>query len=189
VHPAEHRGLRELYVTGRQMRQHWRKLAGRLDASEVSAAPALRAGSDDVRELLAELTAMTAARGLYGRPAAQGLGAQVARARNALMDPSLEVNLALRLATLDVQHVVTLLGYLARLAARREDEELRAFLAAWETRVRGHEDTIRASAISLADDPDAAIRPAARGLGGRAAHGVATKVGTAGEWLDRRSAR
>jgi hypothetical protein len=189
VHPAEHRGLRELYATGRHMRQHWRKLAERLDVVGAGGGHALRAGSDEVRELLAELTAITAARDLYGRPAAQGLGAQVARARNALVDPSLEVSPALRLATLDVQHVVTLLAYLARLAAQREDEELRAFLTAWEARMRAHEDTIRAAAIALGDTPDEAVRPATPGVGGRAAHAAATAIGTIGEWFDRRSGR
>ena len=27
MHPAEHRGLRELYATARQLRDHWRTLA------------------------------------------------------------------------------------------------------------------------------------------------------------------
>jgi hypothetical protein len=27
VHPAEHRGLRELYATARRLRDHWRTLA------------------------------------------------------------------------------------------------------------------------------------------------------------------
>ncbi|MDQ3678283.1 MAG: hypothetical protein M3401_16045 [Actinomycetota bacterium] len=189
MHPAEHRGLRELYVSARQLRQHWRRLADRMDAIGAGGVDVLRAGSDEARALLGELTDVTAARGLYGKPAAQGLGARVAGMRNTLVDPTLEVSQVLRFAVLDVQHVVTLLGYLARLAARREDEELRAFLAAWEERMRAHEDAIRALAIALGDTPDDAIVPSTPGLGGRAAHGLAAKVGTAGEWFDGRAGR
>jgi hypothetical protein len=189
VHPAEHRGLRELYVSARQLRQHWRKLADRLDAVGAGNGDALRAASDETRAMLSELTDVTAARGLSGKPAAQGLGARLAGMRNALLDPTLEVNQALRFALLDIQHVVTLLGYLARVAAHREDEELRAFLASWEERMRVHEDAIRAAAIALGDTPDEATLPSTPGLGGRAAHGAAAKFGTAGEWFDGRAGR
>jgi len=189
VHPAEHRGLRELYVTARQLRQHWRKLADRLDAVGAAGAEELRAGSEEARTLLSELTDVTAARGLHGKPAAQGFGARLAGIRSTLVDPTLEVNQALRLALLDVQHVVTMLGYLARLAARREDEELRAFLVAWEERLRAHEDVLRTLAIGLGDSPDEAIAPSTPGVGGRAGHGLAAKLGTVGEWLDGRAGR
>lgn len=189
MHPAEHRGLRELYVTGRQLRQHWRKLADRLDAVGAVGAGELRAGSDETRTLLSELTDVTAARGLWGKPAAQGFGARIAGVRSAVFDPTLEVNQALRFAVLDVQHVVTLLAYLARLAARREDAELEAFLTAWEMRMRIHEDALRNLAISAGDNPDDAIRPSTPGLGGRAAHGAAAKFGTVGEWFDGRAGR
>jgi hypothetical protein len=189
VHPAEHRGLRELYVTARQLRQHWRKLADRLDAAGAVGADALRAGSDETRALLGELTDVTAERGLWGKPAAQGLGARLAGVRNTLVDPTLEVAQALRFAVLDVQYVVTLLAYLARAAAQRGDDELEAFLTAWELRLRVHEDAIRNLAISAGDDPDAAILPSTPGLGGRAAHGVAAKIGTVGEWFDGRAGR
>lgn len=191
MHPAEHRGLRELYVTGRQLRQHWRKLADRLDAVGAGrgGGAALRAGSDEARRLLSELTDVTAARGLWGRPAAQGFGARLAGMRSTLIDPTFEVNQALRFAVLDVQHVVTLLNYLARLAACREDAELEMFLTAWELRMRVHEDAVRAVAIATGDTPDAAILPSTPGLGGRAAHGLAAKFGTAGEWFDGRSGR
>jgi hypothetical protein len=191
VHPAEHRGLRELYVTGRQLRQHWRKLADRLDAVGAAAdsAQILRAGSDETRALLHDLKDVTAARGLWGKPAAQGLGARIAGVRSALLDPTLEVSQALRFAALDVQHVVTLLAYLARLAAHRGDDELESFLTAWELRMRIHEDAIRVAAIAGGDHPDEAILPSTPGLGGRAAHGAAAKIGTAGEWFDGRSGR
>jgi len=189
VHPAESRGLRELYVTGRQLRRHWRKLADRLEATGGAGAAQLREGSDAARAMLSQLTDVTAARELWGKPAAQGFGAQLADLRNALVDPALEINQALRLAVLDVQHVVTLLAYLERLAAQREDEELRAFIGGWGERMRAHEDAIRDAAIGLGDAPAEALAPCTPGLVGRAAHGLANRVGTLGEWFDRRSAR
>jgi hypothetical protein len=189
MHPAEHRGLRELYAAAQHLHRHWRELAARLDGAGGTGAAQLRAGADGARALLGELSPVTAARGLHGRPAAQGLGAQLAATRLALVDPTLEVNQTLRMAVLDAQHVTTLLAYLARLAARRGDPELEAFLNAWEERVRVHEDAVRASAIGAGDDPDAAVAAATPGLAGRVGHGLASAVGTAGEWIDGRLAR
>lgn len=176
-------------MTGRQLCRHWRKLAERLEASGGTGAAQLREGSDAARAMLSELTAVTAARGLGGKPAAQGFGAQLAGLRNALVDPALEVNQALRLALLDIEHVATLLAYLERLAGQREDEQLRAFLAGWVERMRAHEGTIRAIAIDLGDEPGAAIAPCVPGRAGRVAHGLANRVGTLGEWFDSRSLR
>ncbi|CAN5455969.1 hypothetical protein BH20ACT17_BH20ACT17_06480 [soil metagenome] len=176
-------------MTGRRLCRHWRKLAARLETRAGAGAAQLREGSDAARTMLSELTAVTAARGLGGTPAAQGFGAQLAGLRNALVDPALEVNQALRLALLEIEHVTTLLAYLERLAGQREDEQLRAFLAGWRERMRAHEGTIRAIAIDLGDEPAAAIAPCVPGLAGRAAHGLANRVGTLGEWFDSRSVR
>jgi len=189
VHPAEHRGLRELYVTGRQLREHWRKLADRLQAVGCTGAAQLREGSDAASEMLSQLTDVSAARGLWGKPAAQGFGARLAATRNALVDPSLEVNQALRLAVLDVQHVVTLLAYLRHLAAQRADEPLCAFLAGWSERMRAHEDAVREVAVGLGDAPSDAVAPCTPGIAGRAGHGLASRLGTLGEWLDKRLSR
>src|SRR5688572_15007238 len=112
MHPVEHRGLRELYAMTRQLRDHWRALAGRLEAGAPQQAQLLRDGSDLARTLLGELTDVTAERGLYGQPLAQGLGARLAGVHSALLDTSLEVHQALRFAVLDVVHVVTLLEFL-----------------------------------------------------------------------------
>jgi hypothetical protein len=187
VHPAEHRGLRELYVTARQLRDHWRTLAGRLEASAPEQAALLRDGSDVARELLGELPSVTAARGLYGRPAAQGFGARLASAHSALLDTSLEINQALRFAALDVVHVVTLLDYLAALARVDGDGELEGFLAGWAPRMRAQEEAVRAAAIAVAELPDTAIAAAAPGIDGRVLHGAAQVVGTLGEWVDGRA--
>ncbi len=145
--------------------------------------------SHSAGELLAELTAACEARGLHARPAAQGLGARIAGVRLALVDPALEVNQALRMAVLDAAHVVTLLAYLARLAARRGDGELIELLERWAARTRVHEEALRASAIASGDDPDAAIMIATPGVAGRAGHAVAAALGSAGEWVDGRLRR
>ncbi|MEA2149804.1 MAG: hypothetical protein QOD69_1634 [Solirubrobacteraceae bacterium] len=189
MHPAQHRGLRELYVMARQLRDHWRGLAGRLQPSAPDQAALLREGSDLARALLGELTEVTAARGLHGRPAAQGFGARLASLHGALLDTSLEVNQALRIAVLDVVHVVTLLEYLAALARADADTELAAFLGGWAPRMRAQEEGVRASAVALGDLPDVSIRAAAPGIAGRVAHGAANAIGSLGEWVDARAAR
>jgi hypothetical protein len=189
LHPAEHRGLRELYVMSRHLRDHWRALANRIQKVAPAQAELLREGSNATRALIGELTELTAARGIYGKHAAQGLGARLASLHTLVLDTTLEVNQALRFAVLDVCHVATLLDYLAALAARRADTELETFLAGWATSMRDQEAAIRAAILALADDPDAAVQAAAPGLAGRAGHGLVTVAGTIGEWADRRAAR
>ena len=189
MHPAEHRGLRELYISARQLRDHWRSLAGRLQSGAPAEADMLMAGSDLARGLLGELTDVTAARGLHGRPAAQGFGARLAALHSVGLDTALEVNQALRLAVLDVVHTVTLLDYLAVLADSDGDSELEAFLAAWAPRMRAQEEAIRAAAVALGAAPDASIAAAAPGIAGRIVHGAVNVVGTVGEWVDGRAAK
>jgi len=189
MHPVAHRGLRELFAMTRQLRDHWRGLAGRLEVSAPQQAQLLRDGADVARTLLAELTDVTAERGIYGRPMAQGLGAQLARVHSGALDTSLEVNQALRFAVLDVVHVVTLLDFLARAAAQDADPELATFLAGWATRLGGHEAAIRTAAVELGAAPDLALRAAEAGAAGRIGHGAASVIGTFGEWFDRRAAR
>ena len=189
MHPVEHRGLRELYAMTRQLRDHWRALATRLDATAPAQAQLLRDGSDVARALLAELTDVTAQRGIFGRPTAQGLGAQLARVHSGAVDTALEVHQALRFAVLDVVHVVTLLEFLAGAAEHDADAELAAFLTTWATRLRGQEEAIRAAIVALADDPDLAVLRSAPSVAGRIGHGAANLLGTFGEWFDRRAAR
>lgn len=189
MHPVEHRGLRELHAMTRQLRDHWRALAARLEVGAPEQARLLHDGSVLARALLGELTDVTAERGIYGRPLAQGLGARLAGVHSALLDTSLEVNQALRFAALDVAHVVTLLDFLARAAVQDADPELQAFLAGWATRMRAQEEAVRAAAVALGDEPDLATQRAARGVGGRIGHGAASALGTFGEWFDRRARR
>ena len=189
MHQTEHRGLRELYAMTRQLRNHWRALAARIDAVAPQEAQLLRAGADQAGALLGELADVTAARGLYGKPMAQGLGARLAGVHSGLLDTTLEVNQALRFAVLDVVHVVTLLDYLARAAAHDDDAELQRFLERSAQALRAQEDGVRAAAIALGDDPDRAVRACAPGLAGRVGHGAASALGTFGEWVDRRAGR
>jgi hypothetical protein len=182
--PAEHRALRELYALARQLGGHWAKLAGKLDdPPEV-----LARGVDASKELLSELAERTAAYGLHGVPAATGAGVWSSRLRGA-GDRLLERNQALRSAVLDVQHVTTLLAYLAQLADGRSDTALAGWLRGWESRFGRIEDEMRAAAIAAGADPERAIEPADRSRVGRAGHAIALKLGTLGEAYDSRAAR
>jgi hypothetical protein len=185
MHPAEHRALRELGAFTGQLARHWGTLSSRLDGDDAAA---LRRGADDATKLVDELHPVLEARGLAVRHAAQ-LAGTLAMARPPVTDRLLERNQALRFAVLDVQHCVTLLGYLARLAAGDGDDELRAFCARWERKLRTHERAVRAAAIALGERPDEAILPADRSAAGRAGHRLSSAVGSVGEWVDRRFSR
>lgn len=189
VHPVQHRGLRELYVMTRQLRDHWRSLAGRIETDAPQQAALLREGSDLARALLGELVDVTAQRGIFGRPMAQGLGVQLARVHNGALDTALEVHQSVRFAALDIVHVVTLLEFLAATAAQDADPELESFLSGWAAKLRPHEEAVRAGVRELAADPDAAVRASAPGVRGKVGHGAAAALGTFGEWFDRRAAR
>jgi hypothetical protein len=184
--PAEHRSLRELYAGGRHLAGHWAVLAEHLDGD---ARDAMRVGAAVARELGRELRSRTAPHGLHGQVAAQGVGARMAGLRNGAGDLFLERAQALRLAVLDVQHLTTLLAFLERLAEARGDDELAAFHRSWGKKLARSEREVRAAAIAAGDDPDGAVAPLRRTPLGRAAHGMAYAVGTAGEWVDRRLAR
>jgi hypothetical protein len=182
--PAEHRGLRELYALTRALGGHWAKLVGKLDdPPEV-----LARGVDASRELIGELAERTAAYGLHGVPAATGTGAWTSRVRGA-GDLLLERNQAMRTAVLDVQHVTTLLAYLAQLADGRSDTALAGWLRGWESRLGRIEDEVRNVAIAEGGDPERAVLPADGSRAGRAGHAIALKLGTLGEAIDSRAAR
>jgi hypothetical protein len=178
--PAEHRALRELHAMVRQLRGHWARLAERLgdEAGEV-----LGRGEAAARELLGELESECEAHGLFGFPAAQGVGANAAGLRG-VSDLLLERNQALRSAVLDMTHVTLLLGYLAELAEHRDGAQFAAFHRRWEARLREIEDAARALAVAEGRVPDRAIEPAEQGSLGRAGHAVANGLGTLGEALD-----
>jgi hypothetical protein len=181
LYAAEHRGLRELHATGRQLASHWGRLADRLGGAPATA---LRDGAVRARGLVGELAKETAKHDLHGFPAAQGVGSRLAGLRNLAGDLMLERNQALRLAVLDAEHVTTLLLYLAALAERRGDVALVSFHHRWSGEISAARDAVRDAAIALAEDPDDAVRPAESSALGRAGHGAATAVGTMGEAID-----
>jgi hypothetical protein len=186
VHPAEHRGLRELLSAARALVEHWPRLASRLQPDE--AAP-LRAGATAAAGLVRELEPLLTARGLSTRPTAQGLGARAAAVRATVVDRTLEVNQTLRLATLSIQHVVTTLRYLERLAAVRGDAELGGALGRWAERLVEHEQAARGLAVALGDAPERAVEPAVPGASGRVGHALAFAVGNLGERIDQLAGR
>jgi hypothetical protein len=89
---------------------------------------------------------------------------------------------------LDVQHVVTLLGYQAQIAETRQDDELAQALRHHERELLAVERAARRAAVKLGTTPDEAIGRLDRSPAGRVAHGAANAVGTVGEWVDRRRA-
>jgi hypothetical protein len=180
LYPAEHRALRELHAMVRHLSGHWARLAERLGGAP---AELLERGAAAARELQPELVERCAARGLHVYPAAEATGGRLAGLRGA-GDLLLERNQALRAAVLDVQHVTTLLAYLAELAAAREDAALAAWHRRWEVRLRDVEASALAAAVALGRDPDGAIAPAEDSPLGRAGHSLAAGLGTLGESLD-----
>jgi hypothetical protein len=186
LHPAENRGYRELYLTGRHLVERWSRVADALsgDAAEDT----LRATSNDVREMLLELEPVTARHGLYGRLAAQGTGGRIGAVRAAVGDRFLERNQALRFAVDDLEHVMTLLAYLTVVSDARDHADLAEFARSWERRLVSHANAVRRAVVELGADPSAATRPLDLSPVGRAAHLGARAVGTVGEWVDRRVA-
>jgi hypothetical protein len=185
VHAAQHRSLRELFAFTRQLQSHWSSLGPRVGGPEGDL---LTEGAGVADELLCALPPVTAARGVKVAGAA-AMASRGARARPLADDRLLERNQAFRFALGDVQHVVTLLGFLAKLAATDEDDELRRFCSAWERRFRDVERRARAAAIDMGNRPDQAITPAVPGVTGRAGAGISYGIGTVGELVDKVTGR
>jgi hypothetical protein len=187
LHPAENRGYRELYVSARAAQKRLGRLAIALDGTE-SREPVDKA-AEALGKLLEELGPITARHDLYGNLTAQGGGANFGFLRGAVFDRFLERNQALRLAVDDLEHVTTLLAYLANVSETRGDAKLPEFSRSWERRLRRQVSAVRKAAVALGTDPDAAVEPLDASAAGRAAHRVAWAVGTVGEWTDRQVAR
>lgn len=183
LHPAQNRGFRELYAAARHVVNHYRALGEQIDED------ALLEGAAVARRLLDELRTETQRYDLHGYPAAQNVGATAARARSGVGERFLERNQALRLAVLDVQHLVTLLGYLAAVSETNRNDDLAEFCRRWEAALLEVERHIRAAAVDQGERPDHAVEPLDGSHIGRAAHSVQNVVGTFGEWFDRRTAR
>ena len=181
MYRAEHRALRELHATGRQLSSHWWRLGERLGGAPAAS---LQDGAAVARGMVTELAKQTAERGREAVEAAQGVGHRLAGLRNTAGDLVLERNQALRLAVLDAEHVTILLDYLGALAEKRGDTPLATFHRHWRDEIAGARDAVREAAIALADDPDDAVQPAERSILGRAGHTAATTLGTVGEAID-----
>ncbi len=172
--PAEHRALRELHATTKQVQAHWSHLAQKLGGP---AGDVLDQGAEAAGELLTEL-----ANHVPGTPAAQGVGANLAALRQA-GDLMLERNQAFRGALLDLQHVTTLLGYTGALAGEG------AWQAPLEERFKELEIRARAAIYALAHDPEGAVAPADDGAFGWVGAKIGAAVGTVGEAIDTGLAR
>ena len=186
LHPAENRGYRELYAFSRHLAEHWSALAGQLGPRSSATAP-LEKGAAAARELLAELQPVTARYGLHGKPAAQSVGLNIARGRSGVRDRFLERNQALRFAVKDVEHLTTLLAFLASVAEARRDPELAEFCGRWERKLRRTVSAVRKSVVEQGADPDGAVERLDASLLGKAAHSVGYIAGSVGEWVDKRA--
>jgi hypothetical protein len=178
--PAEHRGLRELYASTRQLANHWTVLADRLGREHAGA---LREGAAQAEQLLEELAPRMEEHGLAGYPAARSAGGSLSGMRN-LADAALERNQALRVAVLDVQHLGTLLPYLAQLARTRGDERLARWYGGWRRKLAAVERRAKEQAVAAGGRPEWAAEPVLDTPAGRAAHGVQYAIGSVGEWVD-----
>jgi hypothetical protein len=180
---AQNRGLRELYATAQNLAGHWEWLAPRFDDPESR--QALLNGAARGRALMGELPELVEAHNLYVGTAARQAGASLSKVRTVAGDRFLELNQALRAALLDVQHVVTLLGYQAELAHTQGTADIEEFCRRWERELTAVERTARRAAARLGRDPDSAVQPLDESPAGRAAQGAAFWAGSIGEWFDR----
>ncbi len=169
LHPAENRGYRELYLTGRQAEKRLGRLAPAFDGTP--AREPLDKAADSIARLLDELGPLTARHDLHGRVTAQGSGATLGTVRGAVLDRFLERNQALRLAVDDLEHVTTLLGYLASVSETRGDTKLPEFCRSWERRLRRQVNAVRKAAVELGGDPDGAVAIELAGRSARSASG------------------
>ena len=187
LHPAENRGYRELYAFARRLADHWAALAGA--AAGIARIECLADGARTAERLIAELEPLTAAHGLHGTPAAQGLGPRSASGARSSATASSSATRRCATPWPTPRTVRALLGYLAAVGKARGDErDLADFSARWErelgTLERGR---ARSAGAELGSDPDGAIEPVDGSKIGRAAHGMGYAVGTAGEWFDRQA--
>ena len=187
LNPVEHRAYRELYVACRQLTRRWERLAGALEGTDV--ARVLEEGWSQAQALVEELTPRIAAYGLHAGPAAGGVAARIADARNVVTDRAADTGMVVRFAVLDIEHVATLLAHLAELAHARDDRDLAAFCDRWGERMRDRVDAVRNAAVGLGADPERAAAPLHGSLVGRAAHGAGWVMGAIGEAVDRAAAR
>ena len=183
LHPAENRGYRELFLTAQEAETRLAKLAEHLDDPPRAT---LAKAHTALAEMLDEFEPALARYDLHAEHAARGGGARIGTVRAAILDRFLERNQALRFAVDDLEHVTTLLAYLASVSGARGAGKLAELCESWERRIRRHVTAVRKAAIELAANPDAAIEPLDPSPLGKAAHATAVAMGTAGEAFDRK---
>jgi hypothetical protein len=183
LHPSEHRAYRELYVGSRQLMSRWRRLGEALADTECG--PVFDRGRARITQLVDALEPTTAAYGLYGGPAAQGMGARIGDVRGAVADRSVDTGMVARQAVLDIDRLATLLGQLAELAGARSDAKLAAFCREWEAAIRPEVDAARDAAVALGSDPDRVAAPLDDSALAQVAHGAGWVMGSVGEAVDR----
>jgi len=179
LHPGENRGYRELMLTAEEARTRLGRLAGHLELESRAVADK---AAETLTELLEALKPALAEHDLDGDLAARGAGARIGMVRAAILDRFLERNQAFRFAVDDLEHVTTLLGYLANLSEARGKKNLPLLCRAWERKLRRQVGAVRKAAIELGNDPDEAIEPLDPSPIGQADQSVA---GTDGEAVDR----
>lgn len=185
LHPAENRGYRELFLTAQEAQTRLSRLGEHL-ADEPRAA--VEKAHAALAEMLDELKPALARYDLHTEHAARGGGARIGMVRAAILDRFLERNQALRFAVDDLEHVTTLLAYLATVSETRRAKKLTELCQGWERKMRRHVTTVRKAAVALAADPDSAIEPLDPSPIGKVAHATAVAAGTAGEAFDRTAA-
>ncbi|MDQ3728357.1 MAG: hypothetical protein M3355_02085 [Actinomycetota bacterium] len=182
LHPAENRGYRELMLTAEEARTRLRRIAGHLDPEHRAVADR---GSEMLGEMLDALKPALTEHDLHGELAARGTGARIGMVRAEILDRFLERNQALRFAVDDVEHVTTLLAYMAAVSGSRGKKVLPDLCGVWERKLRRQVSALRKAAIELGSHPDDAIEPLDPTPIGKAAHGTAVATGTVGEAVDK----
>ncbi len=182
LHPAENRGYRELFLTAEEAKTRLTRLAEHLEGDAEAATQKAAAA---LGELVTELTPALARYDLHAELAARGGGSRIGMVRAAILDKFLERNQAIRFAVDDLEHVTTLLAYLAGISDKRRAKVLTELCRTWERKMRRHVTAVRKAAVELASDPDGAIEPLDPSPVGQAAHSASVKFGTAGEAIDR----
>ena len=167
LHPAENRGYRELMLTAEEARTRLRRIAGHLDLETRAVCDK---GSEALGEMLVALKPALAEHDLHSELAARGTGARIGTVRAEILDRFLERNQALRFAVDDVEHVTTLLAYMASVSASRGKKNLPELCGTWERKLRRQVNALRKAAVELGSNPDDAIEPLDPGALGKAAH-------------------
>lgn len=166
-----------------QLSRHWRALAERLPDGETT--KAFESGADSADQLVTEISPAARAHGLAVGPAAEGAGRVLAGLRGNVRDRTLERNQAARLASLEAQHVTTLLRYLQQLSEANGPPDLAALCGVWDKRFTRVESSARRAAAALGRDPDSAIEPLDQSALGRAGQRLGSTIGGIGEASDR----